>query len=70
MFDKVERCVVYAPFRPFPRNLMSFGFTLLPKPPWFVSNRRQHVLGRLLTEFQYKPSFLKVPKIFMNALLG
>jgi len=70
MFDKVERCVVYAPFRPFPRNLLSFGFTLLPKPPWFVSNRKQHILGRLLTEFQYKPSILKVPRIFLNALLG
>lgn len=70
MFDKVERCVVYAPFRPFPRNLMSSGFTLLPKPPWFVTNRKQHILGRLLTEFQYKPSILKVPRIFLNALLG
>lgn len=70
MFDRVERCVVYAPFRPFPRNLTSFGFTLLPKPPWFVSNRKQDILGRLLTEFQYKPSILKVPRIFLNALLG
>lgn len=70
MFDRVERCVVYAPFRPFPRNLLSLGFTLLPKPPWFVSNRRQHILGRLLTEFQYRPSILKVPRIFLNALLG
>ncbi|MFC4261154.1 aldehyde dehydrogenase family protein [Marinobacter lacisalsi] len=70
MFDKVERCVVYAPFRPFPRNLLSLGFTLLPKPPWFVSNRKQHRLGQLLTEFQYQPSILKVPRIFLNALLG
>lgn len=70
MFDKVERCVVYAPFRPFPRNLLSLSFTLLPKPPWFVSNRKQDKLGQLLTEFQYQPSILKVPRIFLNALLG
>lgn len=70
MFDKVERVVVEAPFRPFPRNLLSFGFTLLPRPPWFVSNAQQHNVGKLLTRFQYKPSFLKLPRIFFHALLG
>ncbi len=70
MFDKPERTVVSAPFRPFPRNLMSGGLTLLPRPPWFVTNRRQHVVGRLLTRFQYKPGFLKLPRIFFNALRG
>ncbi len=70
MFDKAERTVVEAPFRPFPRNLLSFQFTLLPRPPWFVTNRKAHVIGRLLTAFQYRPSFLKLPRIFLNALLG
>jgi hypothetical protein len=70
MFDKVERCVVWAPFKPFPRNLASFGITLLPKPPWFVTNAKQDKLGMLLTRFQYKPSFFKIPRIFLNALLG
>ena len=32
--------------------------------------RRQHVVGRLLTAFQYKPSWLKLPRIFFHALLG
>jgi aldehyde dehydrogenase (NAD(P)+) len=70
MFDKVERCIVRAPFRPFPRNLLSLSFTLLPKPPWFVTNRKQRKLGMLLTRFQHKPSFLRIPRIFLNALLG
>ncbi|MEH6523253.1 aldehyde dehydrogenase family protein [Sulfitobacter sp.] len=70
MFDKVERCIVWAPFRPFPRNLLSLSMTLLPKPPWLVTNRKQHIIGMLLTRFQYKPSFLKIPRIFLNALLG
>jgi acyl-CoA reductase-like NAD-dependent aldehyde dehydrogenase len=70
MFDKPERCIVRAPFRPFPRNLLSLNFTLLPKPPWFVTNRKQHKIGMLLTRFQYKPSFLRIPRIFLNALLG
>lgn len=70
MFDKPERTVVSAPFRPFPRNLLSGGITLLPRPPWFVTNRKAAKLGELLTKFQHKPGFLKIPRIFLNALLG
>jgi acyl-CoA reductase-like NAD-dependent aldehyde dehydrogenase len=70
MFDRVERTVIEAPFRPFPRNLMHGSFTLLPKPPWFVTNKKADVLGRRLTRFQHKPGFLKIPGIFLNALLG
>jgi aldehyde dehydrogenase (NAD(P)+) len=70
LFDRPERTVVEAPFRPFPRNLMSGGLTLLPRPPWFVTNRKQHKIGKLLTKFQYKPGWLKLPRIFLNALLG
>ena len=70
MFDRVERTVIEAPFRPFQRNLMHGSLTLLPKPPWFVTNKRADVLGRLLTRFQHKPSFLKIPRIFLNALMG
>ncbi|MCP5087733.1 MAG: aldehyde dehydrogenase [Rhodobacteraceae bacterium] len=70
MFDSVERVVIKAPFRPFPRNLLSGGITLLPRPPYFVTNKKQQKLGMLLTRFQYKPSWLKMPRIFLNALLG
>ncbi|WP_296445396.1 aldehyde dehydrogenase family protein [Rhodoferax sp. UBA5149] len=70
LFDKPERTVVEAPFRPFPRNLLSLSFTLLPRPPWFITNRKGAILGRLLVAFQYRPSFLKIPRIFLNALLG
>jgi Aldehyde dehydrogenase family len=70
LFDKPERTVVEAPFRPFPRNLLSRSFTLLPRPPWFITNRKGNILGRLLVAFQYRPSLLKIPRIFINALLG
>lgn len=70
MFDKPERTVVEAPFRPFPRNLLSGRMTLLPRPPWFVTNRKQRKIGELLTKFQYRPGWLKLPRIFLNALLG
>jgi len=70
LFDKPQRTVVEAPFKPFPRNLLSLSFTLLPRPPWFITNRKGHILGRLLVAFQYRPSLLKIPRIFLNALLG
>ncbi|WP_158816501.1 aldehyde dehydrogenase family protein [Methylocapsa sp. S129] len=70
MFDKPERTVVEAPFRPYPRNLLSGEMSLLPRPPWFVTNRKQHVIGKLLTSFEYRPSWLKIPQIFLNALMG
>ncbi|HEY8711170.1 MAG TPA: aldehyde dehydrogenase family protein [Burkholderiaceae bacterium] len=69
-FERAQRTVIEAPFKPFPRNLLSLSFSLLPRPPWFITNRRAHVLGRLLTQFQYRPSFTKLPLIFFNALRG
>ncbi len=70
MFNRVERTVITAPFRPFPRNLFSGGMTLLPKPPWFITNKKQDKIGALLTDFQHRPGWLKIPRIFLNALLG
>jgi acyl-CoA reductase-like NAD-dependent aldehyde dehydrogenase len=58
MFDRTERSVVEAPFRQF------------PKPPWFVTNRNAHRIGKLMTHFQYRPSFAKLPRILVNALRG
>ena len=49
---------------------LSFSFSLLPRPPWFITNRNSHILGRLLVAFQYRPSLWKIPRIFWNALLG
>ena len=68
MFDRPERTVVTAPWRPFPRNLGRGG--LLPRPPWFITNRRAAILGRLLTRFEYRPSWVKLPRILVNALRG
>ena len=70
MFDRAERVVVQAPFRPFPRSVLTGGLSLLPKPPWFVTNRRAQHIGRLLFAFQHRPSWFKLPGIFWNALRG
>ncbi len=70
MFDKAERSVITAPFRPFPRNLLSGEFSLLPRPPWFVSNKKQHKIGKLLNELQHKPKWKTLPRIMLLALRG
>ena len=70
MLSDTERSVIWAPWRPFPRGILSGQFSMLPKPPWFISNKRQDKLGMLLTRFEYKRSWLKIPRIFFNALLG
>ncbi len=70
LFDRPERTIVRGPFRPFPRSILAREMTLLPKPPWFVTNRTQDRVGRLLTAFEYRPSWLKLPRIFVNALRG
>ncbi len=70
MFDRAQRTVVKAPFRPFPRSLLGGVPTLLPTPPWFVSNRQAHNVARKLFAFQVKPSWFKLPGIFFDALRG
>lgn len=68
MFDRSERVVVTVPWRQFPRNLGLSG--LLPRPPWFITNRRAAILGKLLTRFEHRPSLLKLPRILWHALRG
>jgi len=70
MLEDTERVVIQAPWAPFPRGILSGQFTLLPRPPWFITNKKQDKLGRLLTQFEHRPSWSKLPRIFLNALLG
>jgi hypothetical protein len=69
-FDKPQKSVVRAPFYPYPRSYAHGMFTLLPKPPWFVTNRKARVLGRQLVHFEAHPSAFRLPGIFVNALRG
>ena len=70
LVDLPERSVVQAPFKPFPRNLLSGSFSLLPRPPWFITHRQAAELGRLLLSFQYRPSLIKRAQIFFSAMRG
>ena len=67
LLDHTERTVVTGPFRPFPRSAAHGEFALFPKPPWFVTARSAATTGRLLTRFAQKPSWLKMPGIFLSA---
>jgi len=67
LLDHAERTVVTGPFRPFPRSITGGEFALFPKPPWFVTARSATRTGELLTRFAQKPSWLKMPGIFMSA---
>lgn len=50
--ERTEKTIVRAPFSPFPRSLRTRERTLLPLPPWFVTNARQAEIGRALCEFE------------------
>ena len=67
LLDHTERTVVTGPFRPFPRSVAGGEFALFPKPPWFVTARSAARTGQLLTRFAQKPSWLKMPRIFISA---
>ncbi len=58
LLDGVEKFVLRAPAK------------VSPIPPWFPGHRTQHLLGRRLTNFEYAPSWLKVPSVAFAALRG
>ena len=70
LFDRPQKSVVRAPFYPFPRGMAHGQAAILPKPPWFVTNKRAHEVTRKLTFFEAAPSPLKLPGIFVSALRG
>ena len=69
-FDRPQKSVVRAPFRPFPRSLLERELALSPRPPWFVTNKTAAVTGRRLTEHAADGSVRHLPGIFASALRG
>ncbi|MBA3824662.1 MAG: aldehyde dehydrogenase, partial [Ktedonobacterales bacterium] len=61
LFDRPQKSVVQAPFYPYPRSFAHGLFTVLPKPPWFVTNKTAASTGRLLVHFEASPSAAKLP---------
>jgi len=68
LFDRPQKTVVYAPFQPFPRAWLSGHLHLGPKPPWFVTHRRAHEVGRRLTRLAARPGIGQLPGLISAAL--
>ncbi len=43
---------------------------MLPKPPWFITNKRADRVGKALVAFEANPGPLRLPAIFSQALRG
>jgi aldehyde dehydrogenase (NAD(P)+) len=70
LLARTQKSVVTAPFAPFPRSLKSGQFSLLPRPPWFVTNRMQAQIGRALCDFEMSPSPGRALQIAQLAMRG
>ena len=58
LFDRPEKSVVYGPFR------------MMPKPPWFITNKQTHNIARQLVKLETEPSFANIPKLLFYAVRG
>lgn len=70
LFSRSQKSVVRAPFAPFPRSLVRGEATLLPKPPWFVTNRRQREVAQALCDIEASSSPLRLARIAVLAASG
>ncbi len=69
-FSRSQKSVVRAPFYPFPRGLAHGSFAMLPKPPWFITNKTADRIGRALCKFEASPSPMRALPILTAALRG
>ncbi len=58
MFDRPLKTVLDAPF------------VTRPRPVWFLTHRRAHVVGRKMVRFEASPSIGKLPGIAVDAIRG
>ncbi|HLI98061.1 MAG TPA: aldehyde dehydrogenase family protein, partial [Candidatus Baltobacteraceae bacterium] len=68
LLERTEKSVIHAPFSPFPRSVRSGQLTLLPRPPWFVTNGMQAEIGRALCDFEMSPSPARAMRIASLAM--
>lgn len=75
LLDGVERSVTRGPFRPFPRSTAprSLGaskgraFSVLPKPPWFVTSRTGAAVSEGFTRFRMDGNYAKLAGTLVQA---
>jgi acyl-CoA reductase-like NAD-dependent aldehyde dehydrogenase len=58
MLEGIEKAVLRGPL------------TIAPRPPWFVTNKKSHLVAPKLVAMEAAPSWLKVPGIALTALGG
>ncbi len=58
LFDKPEKSVIRGPFKVF------------PKPPWFVTNKKTHLIAPKLVDFEMNPGVKNLSSILWNAVRG
>ncbi len=58
LFDRPEKSVIEGPFRVF------------PKPAWFVTHKRGHLVGERLTQLEASPGLRAVPPVVLAAIRG
>jgi aldehyde dehydrogenase (NAD(P)+) len=68
LFDKPEKSVARAPFRPMPRAWRHGDLNLMPTPLWFVTHANAPEVGRRVTNFSLAPGWSHIPALFLAAL--
>ncbi len=58
LFDRAQKTVIRGPFR------------LSPKPPWFVTNKASHKIGKRLVALEAKPSIGRLFRLVIQAVRG
>ncbi|MHC3000581.1 aldehyde dehydrogenase [Microbacterium sp. HJ5] len=75
LLDRIERAVTRGPFRPFPRSTAprSLGaskgraFSVLPKPPWFVTSRTGAAVSEGFTRFRIDGDYARLAGTLVKA---
>jgi aldehyde dehydrogenase (NAD(P)+) len=58
MLEGIEKAVMRGPI------------TVTPKPPWFVTHKKSHIVAEKMVALEAEPSWLKVPGVALAALGG
>jgi aldehyde dehydrogenase (NAD(P)+) len=70
LLEQTEKSVVHAPFAPFPRNVRDGELSVLPKPPWFITNSMAAQIGRALCDFEVARTPANALRVASLALRG
>ncbi len=70
LLEKTEKTVVSGSFYPFPKSVLHMDFSMLPKPPWFVTNKTANITFRRVALFTIDRNITRIPGIFTSALRG